>query len=221
MAAATPSPVRAERHRTRLTAAAVVLAAVALAACASARIDAQWAAPGLADTRPLNGARVMVACQAPQVVLARLCTDRLQAEALQRGLQLVPVPQAEASPATGAPDDAALLASARAAGATILWAATVTPDPVRGNEVGSGVSIGIGGFGVGHRGGVGVGVGVPVGGGWSGRESYTMEARVREAAGGRLIWTARARSEAGGDPQPQIDGLARRLADAAAQAPLY
>ena len=58
-----------------------------LAGCASTRLDAQWADPQRGAS-PLHGARVMVACEAYDDVVARLCLDRLNDEIVARVDQL-------------------------------------------------------------------------------------------------------------------------------------
>ena len=57
---------------------AALAAASGLVACASPRVDAQWSDPQMAGTTPLS-AKVLVVCEAPEVVLSRLCVDRLSA----------------------------------------------------------------------------------------------------------------------------------------------
>ena len=64
-----------------------LLALAGLTACASRGIDAQWFDPQLAAGTPLRGARVLVVCEAPEEVLARICLDHLKADLLARGFQ--------------------------------------------------------------------------------------------------------------------------------------
>lgn len=188
-----------------------------LAACAGPRIDAQWSDPALGDTRPLAGAKVLLLCQAPEVVLARLCTDRLRAEALQRGLQVIDRRWSDADARTDpGGSDARLVERARSAQVAALWVVTVARAATTAHGGGPDFSVGMGGTG--HRGGVGVSVGVPIGGGWSTREGYAADTRVILVEGARLLWTARARVDGGGSTEQQIADLVQRLADAAGQA---
>ncbi|HJV61994.1 MAG TPA: hypothetical protein VJ743_13685 [Albitalea sp.] len=200
--------------------AAALAAALALAACASHPVDAQWSSPQLAG-QPLRAARVLVVCEAAEEVLVRLCQDRLGAELAARGLTALPVPEGTPLPAPGAVrDDTRYLAPARAVRASAVWVASVGADAYAAERSGSGMSIGIGGFSFGRSSSVGVGVSVPVAGGPP-PTAYAADMRITEVAGGRLLWTARAGAGSGGDAREQIDGLMRRLFEAADQAPLY
>lgn len=199
----------------------VPLAALLAAGCASSPsgVDAQWRAP---DAGPAlgGGARVLVACEAAETALVRLCVERLAAELTARGARAVPAPDAPPPPAGGPRDDARYVVLARQAGATAVWVGSVSAAPAEPRA--SGMSIGLGGFHIGGGGsGVGVGVTLPVGSTGGGAVHYAAEARVTEVAGGRLQWTARAGSGATGDAGAQLDVLARRLVDAAAGAGLF
>src|SRR5207248_11166547 len=52
------------------------LAACALAGCASTQLEAQWVDPQLAHGT-LRGARVLIACDAAETVVKRICQDQL------------------------------------------------------------------------------------------------------------------------------------------------
>ena len=201
--------------------AASVLAA-ALAGCASpGGVDAEWRDPGVLPA--LGGTRVLVACEAAETVLVRLCVERMAAELLARGANPVAAPDAPQPAAAGPRDDARYLALARHNGAGAVWIGQVSAGVVEGRG-GAGVSLGLGGFRIGGGGsGVGVGVSVPVGGigGAPAETRYAADARVVEVAGGRLLWTARAGQGGSGDAAAQLAALARRLADAAGKAGLF
>jgi len=198
---------------------AALAAALGLVACASHPVDAQWADPQMTGTSLLS-AKVLVVCEATEVVLSRLCVDRLSASLQERGATVVTAPQAT-GPAQGqARDDARYVALARAAGASAVWAASVGPEAFATDyRASSGFSIGLGGFGRG--GGVGVGVGVPIGGGGAATPLYAADARVTDVASGRLVWTAKAGSPPSGEATSQIDNLLQRLVGAAADAHLF
>ncbi|MBK1688001.1 hypothetical protein CKO37_10845 [Rubrivivax gelatinosus] len=78
------------------------IAALLAAGCASSPpgVDAQWRAP---DAGPAlgGGARVLVACEAAETALVRLCVERLAAELTARGARAVPAPDAPPPPAGG------------------------------------------------------------------------------------------------------------------------
>ncbi|WP_158443091.1 hypothetical protein [Rubrivivax gelatinosus] len=212
-----PLPLSSSSRLCLLSAAA----ACVLAGCASAPagIDAQWRAPDAG--RPLGGGvRVLVACEAAETALVRLCVERFSAELTARGATAVAAPDAPPPAAAGPRDDARYVALARQAGAQAVWVGSVSAAPAEPRS--SGMSIGLGGFHIGGGGsGVGVGVTLPVGSAGTAAVEYAAEARITEVAGGRLQWTARAASGGGGDAGAQLDGLSRRLVDAAAAAGLF
>lgn len=198
---------------------ATLTAALGLAGCASRPVDAQWADPQMAGTS-LRGAQVLVVCEANEVVLSRLCVDRLSASLQARGATVVTAPQA-APPARGQAGDARYVDQARAAQATAVWAVSVGPETFASDYRASpGFSIGLGGF-VGRGSGVGVGVGVPIGGNATATPLYAADARVTDVASGRLVWTARAGSPPAGEVGHQLDDLLQRLVTAAGEAHLF
>lgn len=194
--------------------AATLAAVLGLAACASRPVDARWADPQMAGMS-LRGAQVLVVCEANEVVLSRLCVDRLSASLQARGATVVTTPQA-AVPAQGQADDARYVEQARAARATAVWVASVGPETFASDS--SGFSIGVGGFG--RRSGVGVGVGVPIGSSTA-TPLYAADARVTDVASGHLVWTARAGSPPAGEVGRQLDDLLQRLVTAAGEAHLF
>jgi hypothetical protein len=192
------------------------LAAACVAGCAGGpAVDAQWSDPQISGTTPLRSGRVFVVCEAAEAVLARLCSDRTAAELQGRGLAVAVAPDSLAAPPGAPRDDARYVDAARAAGAATVWVSTVAPQ-APGEERGSGLSIGLGGFRVGGSGGVGVGVSLPLPAG-APAVVYAANARVTQVASGRLLWTARAGGGSGGEPQQQLDALLPRLVDAAAR----
>jgi hypothetical protein len=188
-----------------------------VAGCASPQLDAQWVDPNLAPGA-LHGARVLVACEAYEVVIEQLCQDQLAAEVTARGgtpvIDTQPLPPTAARPI---PDDQRL-PEARRQGAQALLAGTVRqvsapPD--------SGVSIGIGGFSWGRGGGAGVGVSAPLPIGGRSATGYALDSRISDVASGRLLWSAKATTGPSGDAQAQIGELARRLFESADKARLF
>lgn len=188
-----------------------------LAGCAGSKLVAQWNDPQFVG-QPPRGAKVMVACQAPELTLQRLCTDRLSDRLLAQGVQPLAAPETAAAPS----DEAALLQAARASGAAALLRATVTPE-VAAVAPGPSIGIGIGGFGGGYRsgGGVGFGVSAPIGAGGPAETGFGMSAALNDAASGRLMWSARASASPSSDVNGQLAAMAEQLLDGARQAGLF
>ena len=181
-----------------------VLLALACAGCASPTLDAQWRDPQLAAGY-LRGAKVLVACEAGEVVLQRICEDQLAAGLRSRGA--VPVI------ASGAADPAA----ARSAGAKAVFAVNLA---LASQAVSPGFSIGLGLGGFGGNVGGGVGVSAPVGGGKV-SSGYAANGRITDAATDRLMWTARAAAPPSSDVNAQLADLAKTVLDAADKANLF
>jgi len=202
--------------RLRPSGASIALAAALAAGCASTpQLDAQWSdasvGPGL-----LRGARVLVACDAAELVVRQICQDRLAGEVSARGATPVFVPP-ETPIATDRSLDAQLLPAARESGATAVMVMTVA---VAVHDVSAPFSVGIGGFGFGSGGSVGVGVSAPVGGGRV-SAGYSANGRVTDVPSGRLVWTAKATSPPSSDVNAQMADLSRIVLGAADKAGLF
>jgi len=212
-----PSTRRSIRSTRRFTAAAVLaLAVTGLAGCATApQLQAQWSDPALSQG-VLRGARVLVACDASEFVLRRICQDRVAADVAARGATPI-FPGPDTLIATDRSVDNQLLPAAREAGASALLVVTVA---VAVNDVSPGFSVGIGGFGFGRGSGIGASVAAPIGGG-SLRTGYSANARVTEVRSGRLAWTAKATSAPSSDVNAQLAELSRTVVAAADQAGLF
>ena len=193
-----------------------MLTALGLAGCASGpQLDAQWSDPQL-GAGYLRGARVLVACDAAEIVVRQICQDQLASEVVARG----------ATPVFAAPTvavvtdraiDGQLLPAAREAGAKAIMVMTVA---VAVNDVSPGFSIGIGGFGFGGHTGGGVGVTAPIGGGKV-TSGYSANSRVTDVASGRLFWTAKATSSPSSDVNAQMADLSKAVLGAADKAGLF
>lgn len=193
-----------------------VLAVLALAGCASGpQLDAQWSDPQLGASY-LRGARVLVACDAAELVVRQICQDQLAGEVVARGATPVFVAPSFAV-ASDRAIDGQLLPAARDAGAKAVMVMTVA---VAVNDVSPGLSIGIGGFGFGGRGGGGVGVSAPIGGGRV-TSGYSANGRVTDVASGRLFWTAKATSPPSSDVSAQMADLSKAVLGAADKAGLF
>jgi hypothetical protein len=211
-------PGAAARKRRRVGAAvAAVAAGLALGACSTTRLDAQWVNPQAAAQPLMHGAKVMVACEAYEPVVKQLCVDHMSSELVARGANPVTAPEvANSTPGRPVPDDQ-LLAAARTSGAVAVLVTTVTSTSAGAS--GSGFSIGLGGFGGGSHVGGGVGVSLPIGGG-NPEVGYQANAKLMDLTG-RPAWTAMASTGPSGNVSTQIDQLTHTLADAADKAGLF
>jgi hypothetical protein len=205
-----------DRKPRRTGASIFIAAAAALAGCATGpQLDAQWSDPSLGPNL-LRGARVLVACDAQELVVRQICQDQLANEVVARGATPVFVPP-ETLIMTDRSIDAQLLTAARQAGAKAMMVMTVA---VAVQNVSSPFTIGIGGFGFGSSGGAGVGVSAPVGGGHV-SSGYSANGRVTDVTSGRLVWTAKATSPPSGDVNVQMAELSRAVFGAADKAGLF
>jgi hypothetical protein len=191
--------------------------AALLAGCASTRLDAQWSDPQLAGN-PLRGARVLVVCEAYDLAVKRICQDQLAADVVARGGTAVPGPD-EGSGAPVRPlNNDQYLGAARQANAKAVLTHSITTADV---SSGSGVSIGIGAFGIGGgsvRGGAGVSV--PVGGQQT-HTGYAMNSRVTDVGSGKVLWTAKASASPSSDVSGQLAELTKTVFGAADKAQLF
>jgi hypothetical protein len=195
----------------------IAAVALALAGCASTtpRLDAHWMDPQVRPTS-LRGTRVLVACDAHDPLMRRVCQEQVAAQLTARGATPV------IGPELGVPGqsvaDAQYLQAARAAGASAVLATSIG---LGDRHVSPGMAIGIGGFGFGSgrvRGGLGVSV--PIGGG-AVSSGYSANGRVTDAASGRLLWMATASTPPSGDFNAQMGELAKTVVDAAQRAGLF
>jgi len=197
-------------------ASAAALTLALLTACASGpQLDAQWSDPAAAPSL-LRGARVLVACDAGELVLRQICQDQLASEVVARGATAVFVPPSTPI-ALDRSLDQQLLPAARDAAAKAILVMTVA---VAVQDVSPGFSIGIGGFGFGSHSAGGIGVAAPIGGGRV-TSGYAGNGRVTDVASGRLVWTAKATSPPSGDVAAQMAELARIVVGSADNAGLF
>ena len=202
----------ARRRSIGATASALAL----LAGCASTpQLDAQWSDASL-GANFLRGARVLVACDAYELVVRQICQDKLAGEVVARGA--TPVFLAPGYPvATDRAIDAQLLPAAREAGAKAVMVMTVA---VAVQDVSQPFQIGIGGFGFGSSGSAGIGVSAPVGGGRV-TSGYSANGRLTDVPTGRLVWTAKATAPPSSDINAQMSELSKLVLGAADKAGLF
>lgn len=193
-----------------LRAAAACVAGLWLAGCASSSLNAQWSDPQFAG-QSLRGAKVLVACEAADATLQRVCADRMAAQL--RSVGALPVP----SSVGVAADTPVLLQAARASGARAVMRIGLAPATSVASP-GPSIGIGIGGFGGSYRSGASVGFGVsaPLGGA-SVQTGYGASASLIDVASGQLMWSASATAPPSSDFNAQMDLLATTLLDAARQ----
>lgn len=194
---------------------AAALASLLVGCASTPQLDAQWSDPSLGPSF-LRGARVLVVCDAFEVVIRQICQDQLASEVVARGA--TPVLLAPNFPiASDRPVDAQLLPAARDAGAKAMMVMTVA---VAVNDVSPGFSIGVGGFGFGRHSGVGLGVEAPIGGGRV-TSGYSANGRVTDVPSGRLVWTAKATAPPSSDVNAQMGELSKAVLGAADKAGLF
>lgn len=187
-----------------------------LSGCASSTVNAQWSDPQFVG-QPARGTRVLVACEAPDPTLRRVCADRLAVKL--SGLGAMPVLAADSD---AIPSDAELLQAARAAGAGAALRARISPDSTQVSPAPT-FGIGIGGIGGGYRAATGVGIGMsaPIGAGAPPTTGYAASAGLFDVVSGQLMWSGRASAAPSSDVGAQLDTLAVLLLDAARQAGFF
>lgn len=197
--------------------AGVFAVAALLGGCATTQVGAQWADP-VFKGQSLKGARLLVACDAAEPALQRLCQDAMSSQLLARGA--TPVQAPGPGPNGRQPQVEQMLAAARTAGATAVFSSSLAPDLTVVNA-GPTFSFGLGSFG-GYRSGVSGGVGVTVPA-TTGQVStgYAASGKLTDVASGRMMWSASATTPAQANLNAQIDELARAVVGAAQQAGLF
>ena len=127
--------------------------AVLLSACATTRMDAQWSNPEYKG-RSVKGASILVACEAQDLTLQRICEDQLAAAVSAQGAKATL--NSQLSPAAGAPagNDPYMAAAKRVGAQAIVRMTLGAGQPVAvdsGPRIGIGVGGGSGGYGGGRR----------------------------------------------------------------------
>ena len=185
-------------------------AAALLAACATTRMDAQWTNPEY-QGRNVRGASVLVACEAQDLTLQRICEDQLAAAVTARGAK--PTLNSQLTAATGAAPagNDPYLAAAKRVGARAIVRMTLSSGQPVAVDSGPSIGIGVGGGSGGYRGGGfggGVGVGFPIGGARV-SQAYGAETALIDPSNGATMWSGRASSSTAQDVTGQITELAQ------------
>jgi hypothetical protein len=184
-----------------------------LSACASTNIQAQWTNPQFAN-RSLQGATVMVRCDARETAIRQICLDQLSQQLRAAGAVPVAAPEAAGAPADANAANAAALDAARAHSARAVMSARIAPGAAVAAprpQVG---------FGVGSWGGnvgTSVGVSVPVGA-QRVNTSYTGDLVLTDVETGKVIWTSTISTPASSDVNGQVAQLAKSGVEAAKKA---
>jgi hypothetical protein len=195
----------------------VAVSALIVSGCASSSLVAQWNDPQFVG-QPRRGAKVMVACEAQDFTLRRVCVDRMSDGLRPLGVEPVSAPQADGAPL----DEVALLQAARTAGAEALLRTSIVPEVTSLSTVPA-FGIGIGGFSGGYGGGTGVGVGVsaPLGSAGPAAMGYGASAALVDVVSGRLMWSGKASASPSPDVNEQLASMSARLLDSARQSGLF
>jgi hypothetical protein len=189
-------------------------AAVLLSACATTRMDAQWTNPDYKG-RNVRGASVLVACEAPDLTVQRICEDQLAAAVSARGAK--PTLNSQLSPAgSPAAGNDPYLVAAKRVGARAIVRMTLSSGLPVAVDSGPSIGIGVGGGSGGYRGGGfggGVGIGFPIGGARV-SQAFGAETALIDPTNGATMWSGRASSSTAQDVTGQITELAQTTIEA-------
>ena len=200
----------------------LLVAAAAIAGCATTEMTAQWKDPGYRGA--LTGSRVLVLCQARDDTLRRVCEDQWATRLAGHGVDSIRSYSLPGFPPGGAADPEEMARAGRDHGVTAVAStqltlsdfAVVNPGPQLGFGLGGGSGGGYrgGGFGVG-----GIGLSFPVGGATATRSLGSSTSLV-DPASGTVIWSGSATTSAGGDMTSQADALTQVTIEALRKAGL-
>ena len=183
--------------------------AILLSACATTRMDAQWMNPDY-QGKNVRGASVLVACEAPDLTVQRICEDQLAAAVTARGAKATLNSQLSAAATPQAGTDP-YLAAAKRVGASAIVRMTLNSSVPVAVDSGPSIGIGVGGSSGGYRGGGsfgGVGIGFPIGGARV-SQAFGAETALIDPANGATMWSGRASSSTAQDVTGQITELAQ------------
>lgn len=186
----------------------VACATLALAACATTQMDAQWTNPDYSG-RNVRGGSVLVACEAQDLTLQRICEDQLAAAMTARGAK--PTLNSQLSPGGAPAGNDPYLAAAKRVGARAIVRMTLSAGQPVAVDSGPSIGIGIGG-GSGRIGGGG-GISFPFGGARV-SQAYASETALIDSSNGATMWSGRARSSTAQNPTAQITELTQTTVQA-------
>lgn len=188
-------------------------ALVLMTACATTRMDAQWTNPEY-QGKSVRGGSVLVACEAQDMTLQRICEDKLAAAVSARGGKPTLNSQLAATAAPPSGNDP-YLAAAKKLGARSIVRMTLSSGVPVAVDSGPSIGIGVGGGSGGYRSGGfgGVGIGIPIGGARV-SQAYGAETALIDVTNGATMWSGRASSSTAEDVTGQITQLAQTTVDA-------
>ena len=199
-------PLPLQRFRAVLAA----LLSLAVTACATTNMDAQWTNPDY-QGRNVRGSSVLVACEAQDLTLQRICEDQLAAAVTARGAKATLNSQLPgAAPNASAGNDPYLAAAKRVGARAIVRMTLNSGQPV---AVDSGPSIGIGIGGGSGRFGGGGGISFPFGGARV-SQAYVSETALIDPSNGATMWSGRASSTTAQNATAQISELTQATVQA-------
>lgn len=191
-----------------------VSALLLMTSCATTRMDAQWTNPEY-QGRSARAGTILVACEAQEMTLQRICEEKLAAAVTAGGAKATLNSQlaATATPPSG---NDPYVAAAKKVGARAIVRMTLSSGvPVAVNS-GPSIGIGVGGSSGGYRSGGsfgGVGIGFPIGG--SGvSQAFGAETALIDVTNGATMWSGRASSSTAEDVTGQITQLAQTTVEA-------
>jgi len=188
--------------------------ALLLSACATTRMDAQWTNPDY-QGRSARGGSVLVACEARELTLQRICEQQLGAAVSARGA--TPTLSSQLAPTTTQPSGVdPYLSAAKKAGARAIVRMTLSSGAPLAVDGGPTIGIGVGGSSGGYRSGGsfgGIGIGFPIGGSRV-SQAYGADTALIDVTNGATIWSGRASSSNADDVTGQITQLAQTTVEA-------
>ncbi len=164
----------------------------------------------ITKARNVRGASVLVACEAPDLTVQRICEDQLAAAVSSRGAKATLNSQLSPAGAPPAGNDPYVAAAKRVGARAIVRMTLSSGQPVAvdsGPSIGIGVGGGSGGYRSGGFGGS-VGIGFPIGGARV-SQAFGAETALIDPSNGATMWSGRASSSTAQNVTEQVTELAQ------------
>ena len=176
----------------------------------------EWTDPALGpNSGILRGGKVLIASDTLDLLMRQPCEDDLSRALAARGASPIVAPGATGTGYRATEPE--LASRAESAGASHVFVLSLMP---AATSMGSGVSVGIGGFSWGGSGGAGIGLSAPLGGGW-GSIGFSATGRVTDVRNGRMVWSTTFVASPSSDVGGQVRELMRNVLDSAQAAGLF